>query len=111
MPAMAAAALLKIIRLIRLRPRISTTEFIIRMSLSATYCRTWPEASVLTMSLGVPSGSAAHGGRADGRAGRAADAQHAGDFAPGEGLRHQPRGADGGRIDRRAAIAAGPRLG
>ena len=37
---------------------MSTTELSMKMSLSPTYCRTMPEASVLTMTFGTPSGSA-----------------------------------------------------
>ena len=58
MPAIAAAASPRTSRLMRLMPAISTTELSIRMSLSPTYGRTCPEASVLTISLGTPSGSA-----------------------------------------------------
>ena len=57
-PAKAAAAFNKIFRLIRLIPAMSTTEFSMRMSLSPTHCRTSPEASVLTMTLGTPIGNA-----------------------------------------------------
>ena len=37
---------------------MSTTAFSMKMSLSPTNCRTVPEASVLTITLGTPSGSA-----------------------------------------------------
>jgi len=49
-PAMAAAALFRMLRLMRLIPAMSTTELNIRMSLSPAYCRTWPEPSVLAIS-------------------------------------------------------------
>ncbi len=58
MPAIAAAALPSTSRLMRLMPAMSTTELSISTSLSPTYCRTCPEASVLTISLGTPSGKA-----------------------------------------------------
>ena len=58
MPAIAAAASSSTMRLMRLMPAISTTELSIRMSLSPTHGRTWPEASVLTISFGTPIGRA-----------------------------------------------------
>ena len=42
----------------RLMPEMSTTVFSISTSLSPTYGRTWPDASVLAMSLGTPIGKA-----------------------------------------------------
>ena len=53
---MAWAASPNTVRLIRFRPRMSATELIITMSLSPTNARTSPEASVLSITLGTPSG-------------------------------------------------------
>ena len=58
MPIMAPAALARTVRLMRLRPLISTTECIMQMSRTPTYCLTWPLARVLTISLGTPKGRA-----------------------------------------------------
>ncbi len=55
---MARAAWERTARLMRLIPAMSTTELSMKMSLSPTNCRTMPEASVLTMTFGTPSGSA-----------------------------------------------------
>ena len=57
-PAIARAACESTCRLTRLSPRMSTTELSMKMSLSPTNCRTVPDASVLSMTLGTPSGSA-----------------------------------------------------
>ena len=59
MPAMAPAALLKIVLNRPFIPAISTTEYIIVMSVSPTICPVSPEATVLTSSLGTPIGMVA----------------------------------------------------
>ena len=58
MPAMAWAALPSTTRLIRLSPDTSVTEYIMAMSLAPTNGLTSPAASVETISLGTPTGSA-----------------------------------------------------
>ncbi len=58
MPAIAPAAFVNTVRLIRLSPLMSTTECIMRMSRTPTQCLTCPLAKVLTMSLGMPKGKA-----------------------------------------------------
>ncbi len=58
MPTRAWAAFARTRRLMRLRPLTSTTEYIMQMSRTPTYCLTWPLARVLTMSLGTPKGRA-----------------------------------------------------
>ncbi len=55
---MARAACERTSRLTRLIPRMSTTVLSMKMSLSATNWRTVPDASVLAMTFGTPSGSA-----------------------------------------------------
>ena len=57
-PAIARAACESTSRLTRLMPRMSTTELSMKMSLSPTNCRTMPDASVLIITFGTPSGSA-----------------------------------------------------
>ena len=58
MPAAAAAAFVMIRAETRLTPAMSTTEYIIVTSTAPTYGRVSPEASVETISLGTPTGSA-----------------------------------------------------
>ena len=58
MPTTAQAALWRMRTEIRLRPAMSTTEYIIVMSLVSTNGETSPEARVDTMTLGTPTGSA-----------------------------------------------------
>ena len=80
-------------------PRMSTTELSMKMSLSPTNCRTMPEASVLTITFGTPSGSARIAAVRDGRAGRAAQAEDAGHLAP----RVAPRARAAPRLRRPAS--------
>jgi hypothetical protein len=54
----AAAAFARIRRESRFNPAMSTTEYIIVMSLIPTYGRVSPEASVETMTFGKPTGNA-----------------------------------------------------
>src|SRR5579875_4186495 len=58
MPAIAAAALLKMRSETRLIPEISTTEYIIVTSTEPTYGLVSPEARVETISFGTPIGRA-----------------------------------------------------
>src|SRR6202007_420063 len=59
-PAMAAAALPRISREIRLTPDTSVTEYMTQTSLAPTYGDTSPDAMGETSSLGRPTGSAAN---------------------------------------------------
>ena len=84
---------------------MSTTEYIIITSRVPTYGCTWPLASVLTISFGTPTGSGPHRGRADGRAGRTAEAEHAGELALLVQFGRDLRDARGRQFDGLAAIA------
>ena len=70
MPAIAAATLSKIVVLIGLSPRMSTTEWTTITSRVPTSGpnRRWPEAIGVTMILGMPIGSDSHGAGAEHRA-------------------------------------------
>ncbi len=57
-PAIPAAAFVRIFSEIPLIPAMSTTEYIIAMSVVPTYGRVSPEATVETRSLGTPTGRA-----------------------------------------------------
>ena len=82
---------------------MSTTALSMKMSLSPTNCRTVPEASVLTMTLGTPSGSARIADGGDRGAGRAAEAEHAAQL-PGFECRRAHRAAPAA-----ASVTASPR--
>ena len=75
MPAMPAAALVRIFSEIPLIPAMSTTEYIIAMSVVPTYGRVSPEAMVETMQLRYADRQGLHGGRDQRRAAGAAEAQ------------------------------------
>ena len=76
-----------------------------KMSLSPTNCRTVPEASVLTMTFGTPSGSARIAAVPIVVPGRAAEAEDAGDLAARMRLTREPRRAFGRTGHRLAAVA------
>ena len=76
---------------------MSTTELSMKMSLSPTNCRTMPEASVLSMTFGTPSGQDFHRRRPDCRPRRAAEREDAGQLTSGERVARDP-----GRTLRRA---------
>ena len=57
-PAIIPAAFVMICAEIRLTPAMSTTEYIIAMSTAPTYGRVSPDATVDTIRLGTPAGSA-----------------------------------------------------
>jgi hypothetical protein len=58
MPRIAPAALEKIVRLMRFSPATSTIEGIMVMSLVPTYALVSPEAIVVTINFGTPTGKA-----------------------------------------------------
>ncbi len=107
MPASAAAAFVMICAEIRLTPAMSTTEYIIVTSTEPTYGLVSPEATVETISLGMPIGSCAH---RVGRERRAAGAAEAADrVEPSLGMQalDDLGGAAGHRLHRRTAVAGG----
>ena len=93
-------------RLIRLMPRMSTTELSMKMSLSPTNCRTVPDASVLSITFGHAERQRPHRRRADRGAGRAAEAEHAAELAARRMPARERRGAR--RRQRHGVAAVGP---
>ena len=85
---------------------MSTTELSMKMSLSPTNCRTMPDASVLTMTFGTPSGSARIAAVRDGRSRRSAQAKDARHLAPRVRFARQPCRACGGLGHGLAAVGS-----
>ena len=74
------------------------------MSLSPTNWRTVPDVSVLSITLGTPSGSARIAAVAIDGSGRAAEAEHTAELTRGVGVAGEARGARRRKRHRLASI-------